>query len=113
MFGINLFPGTSATTARNCAMETVTLVRSELGPLLDRLIVQLEQEGNLTYRAHFSRIRSRQLRCDWGVTHIIDLSSANAMGFQFSSSADILVPRILLKSQRLIRQLNGLDQPKH
>ena len=33
-------------------METVTLVRNELGPLLDRLIMQLEREGNLTYRAH-------------------------------------------------------------
>ena len=31
-------------------METVTLVRNELGPLLDRLIMQLEREGNLTYR---------------------------------------------------------------
>ena len=48
-------------------METVTLVRNELGPLLDRLIMQLEREGNLTYRAHFTRIR-RRLNCanhDW------------------------------------------------
>jgi hypothetical protein len=53
-------------------METVTLVRNELGPLLDRLITQLEHEGKLTHQAHFSRIRSR-LNCandDWelGVT---------------------------------------------
>ena len=97
-------------------METVTLVRNELGPLLDKLIMQLEREGNLTYRAHFTRIR-RRLNCanpDWELaTPIIDLSAADAMGFQFSSSADVLVARILLKSQRLIRQLNGLDKPKH
>ena len=96
-------------------METVTLVRNELGPLLDRLIMQLEREGNLTYRAHFTRIRRRliapTMTGNW--RHIIDLSAADAMGFQFSSSADVLVARILLKSQRLIRQLNGLDQPKH
>ena len=97
-------------------METVTLVRNELGPLLDRLIMQLERAGNLTYRAPFPRIR-RRLNCanhDWELaTPIIDLSAADAMGFQFSSSADVLVARILLKSQRLIRQLNSLDQPKH
>ena len=39
-------------------METGTLVRNELAPLLDRLIVQLEDEGQLTYRAHFTRIRT-------------------------------------------------------
>ncbi|NCF32698.1 MAG: hypothetical protein GWP50_03910 [Proteobacteria bacterium] len=97
-------------------METVTLVRNELGPLLDRLITQLEHEGKLTHQAHFSRIRSR-LNCandDWELASpIIDLSTANAMGFQFSRTADVLVARLLSKSQRLIRQLNGIDQPRH
>ena len=81
-------------------METGTLVRNELGPLLDRLIVQLENEGKWTYRAHFTRIRTHLISAhdDWELARpIIDLSAANAMGFKFSSTADALVTRILSK----------------
>ena len=97
-------------------METGTLVRNELGPLLDRLIVQLEDEGKLTYRAHFTRIRTHLISAheDWELARpMIDLSAANAMGFKFSSTADALVTRILNKSQRLMRQINGINQIHH
>ena len=97
-------------------MQTVTLVRNELGPLLDRLIIQLEDDGNLTYRAHFLRIRKRLKRAndDWELASpIIDLSAAAAMGFRFSGAADVLVARILTKSERLIQQLNGIHDPRH
>ena len=97
-------------------METGTLVRNELAPLLDRLIMQLENEGQLTYRAHFTRIRTHLIRAhsDWELARpIIDLSAANAMGFEFSITADALVTRILSKSMGLIRQINGIDQIRH
>ena len=97
-------------------METGTLVRNELAPLLDRLIVQLEDEGQLTYRAHLTRIRTRLIRAhsDWELASpIIDLSAASAMGFEFSNTADALVTRILSKSMGLIRQITGIDQIRH
>ena len=97
-------------------METGTLVRNELAPLLDRLIMQLENEGQLTYRAHFTRIRTHLIRAhsDWELARpIIDLSAATAMGFEFSNTADALVTRILSKSMGLIRQINGIDQIRH
>ena len=63
-------------------METGTLVRNELAPLLDRLIMQLENEGQLTYRAHFTRTYALiRAHSDWELARpIIDLSAANAYG---------------------------------
>ena len=97
-------------------METGTLVRNELAPLLDRLIVQLEDEGKLTYRAHFTRIRRRLISADndWELARpIMDLSAANAMGFEFSNTAHALVTRILFKSNGLIREIDGIEQIQH
>jgi hypothetical protein len=97
-------------------MEKGTLIRNELAPLLDRLIVQLEDEGQLTYRAHFTRIRTRLIRAnsDWELARpIFDLSAAHAIGFEFSNTADALVTRILSKSMSLNRQINGIDQIRH
>jgi hypothetical protein len=44
---------------------------------------------------------------------IIDLSAANAMGFEFSNTAHALVTRILNKSIGLISEIDGIEQIQH
>ena len=93
-------------------MHKVTLARNEISPLLDRLIQQLEAEGRLTQRAHFRRIEVAHN--DWDLkSPIIDLSSAAAMGFKFSSVADALVVRILDKTLVLVDELAGEPMTRH
>jgi hypothetical protein len=97
-------------------MHKVTLARNEISPLLNRLIQQLEAEGRLTQRAHFRRIQRRieVAHNDWDLkSPIIDLSSAAAMGFKFSSVADALVVRILDKTQVLVDELAGEPMTRH
>ena len=97
-------------------MHKVTLARNEISPLLDRLILQLEAEGRLTQRAHFRRIQRRieVAHNEWDLTPpIIDLSSASAMGFKFSSTAHALVARILDKTQVLVDELAGESLTRH
>ena len=93
-------------------MHKVTLARNEISPLLDRLILQLEAEGRLTQRAHFRRIEVAHN--EWDLTPpMIDLSSASAMGFKFSSTADALVARILDKTKVLVDALTGESLIRH
>lgn len=97
-------------------MHKVTLARNEISPLLDRLILQLEAEGRLTQRAHFCRIQQRieVAHNEWDIkSPIIDLSSASAMGFNFSSTADALVSSILDKTQVLVDGLAGESLTRH
>jgi hypothetical protein len=97
-------------------MHKVTLARNEISPLLDRLILQLEAEGRLTQRAHFRRIQRRieVAHNEWDLTPpIIDLTSASAMGFKFSSTADALVARILDKTKVLVDALTGESLTRH
>jgi hypothetical protein len=97
-------------------MQKVTLARNEIGPLLDELIVQLEAEGSATQKAHFKRIRGRLYRADNELeltTPIIELSSCLAIGFQFSTTADALINRILDKTQGLVRELEGVIPTVH
>lgn len=81
-------------------MGKTTAARNEIGPLLDRLIVQLDGEGSMTQRAHFDRIR-RSLylaRTDSDLARpILALSTSTAVGFKFSNDADALVSRIIEK----------------
>ncbi|MEZ5560672.1 MAG: hypothetical protein R3E86_19265 [Pseudomonadales bacterium] len=97
-------------------MRHPTAARNEIGPLLDRLIHQLDAEGSATQRAYFARIR-RSLdtaRQDLDVaTSIRELTSTSAVGFRFSSDADILIARILKKAEELAHDLQGDDQPRH
>jgi len=88
-------------------MHKVTLARNEISPLLDRLIQQLEAEGRLTQRIEVAHN-------DWDLkSPIIDLSSAAAMGFKFSSVADALVVRILDKTLVLVDELAGEPMTRH
>ena len=97
-------------------MLNVTLARNEISPLLDRLILQLEAEGQLTQRVHFCRIQQRIEVADneWDAkTPVNDLSSASAMGDNSSSTADALVSRILDKTQVLLDELAGESLTRH
>ncbi len=91
-------------------MQKVTVARNQIGPLLDQLIQELDAEGCATQKAYFTRIAG-QLYCahdDWELTSpIIELTSATALGFQFSQTADALVNRILQKAAPLLKELQG------
>ena len=95
-------------------MQRTTAARNEIGPLLDQLIKQLDTEGKATQRAHFDRIR----RCLYHARHdtelttpILELSTSAAVGFHFSSEADVLIARILEKAESLAQDLE-YAQPK-
>lgn len=97
-------------------MERATSIRNELGPLLDRLITQLDAEGSATQRAYFARIRRclEQAHQDTElVTSIRELYCTSAVGFSFSTDATPLIDRILEKAEVLARDLEGEWQPRH
>lgn len=99
------------TTTREIAMSSSTEVRNQIGPLLDRLIIQLDVEGSATQRAYFARIRRSldRARHDGDLaTPIRELSTTSAVGFTFSTDADALITRILAKAGALAEEL---DQP--
>jgi hypothetical protein len=97
-------------------MQRATTARNNITPLLDELIVQLDEEGSATAKAHFKRIRG-SLNCAsdaWELTQpIIELSTCVAMGLQFSQTADALVARILQKTADVVRELEGSEPPIH
>lgn len=93
-----------------------TSIRNELGPLLDRLILQLDAEGSATQRAYFTRIRRSLETAHYDtelVASIRDLYCTPAVGFSFSHDASPLLDRILEKAERLARDLEGAWQPRH
>ena len=97
-------------------MHHTTAARNELGPLLDQLITQLEQEGSATQKAHFKRIRGHLYDANDALDltqSIIALSTSVAMGFRFSNTADALVNRILSKTADLVRELEGIEPNVH
>jgi hypothetical protein len=97
-------------------MERATSVRNELGPLLDRLISQLDAEGSATQRRFFARIRRCLEQADHDaevVTSIRELYCTPAVGFSFSTDAIPLIDRILEKAEQLARDLEGEWQPRH
>jgi len=98
------------------SMHHATSARNELGPLMDQLIVQLEQEGCATQKAHFKRIRGHLYGANdpLSVTQsIIALSNSVALGFRFSNTADALVSRILSKTANLVQELEGTQPIVH
>ena len=97
-------------------MSSSTEVRNQIGPLLDRLIHQLDDEGSATQRAYFARIRTSLYRArhDWDLaTPIRELSTTSAVGFTFSSDADALIARILEKADALASELDAPTLPPH
>jgi len=97
-------------------MERATSIRNELGPLLDRLITQLDAEGSATQRAYFARIRRGLDAAHHDtelVTSIRELYCTPAVGFSFSNDATPLIDRILEKAERLAQDLEGQAQPRH
>lgn len=97
-------------------MHHATAARNELGPLLDQLITQLEQEGSATQQAYFKRIRGHLYGASDALDltqSIIELSTSMAMGFRFSHTADVLVNRILTKTADLMRELEGIEPNVH
>lgn len=97
-------------------MSSSTEIRNQIGPLLDRLISQLDHEGSATQCAYFARIRSSLYRArhDWDMaTPIRELSTTTAVGFTFSSDADALIARILEKADRLASELDRPRSPSH
>ena len=97
-------------------MGKTTEARNAIGPLLDQLILQLGWEGSMTQRAHFDRIR-RSLylaRSESELARpILALSTSSAVGFKFSSDADVLVSRILEKLVELEVDAPADDSPIH
>lgn len=97
-------------------MEKVTIARNQIGPLLDQLIVELDAEGSSTQKAYFCRVRGHLAHAhdDFDLaTPIIELSSSLALGFQFSSTANVLVSRIQEKAEELVRALEGVTPNIH
>ena len=91
-------------------MQRPTEARNEIGPRLEALIVQLDEEGSATQRAYFNRIRNTldNARDDLELANpIMALSTSTAVGFHFSSDADVLIVRILEKAKRLARELEA------
>jgi hypothetical protein len=89
-------------------MQRATVARNEIGPLLDRLIVQLDAEGSATQKAYFNRIRRVLYHAQDELelaTPIQELSTTTVVGFHFSSDADALIARILEKAQHLADEL--------
>ncbi len=91
-------------------MQRATVARNEIGPLLDRLIVQLDAEGSATQKAYFKRIRRVLYHAQDELelaTPIQELSTTTVVGFHFSSDADALIARILEKAQHLADELRS------
>lgn len=89
-------------------MQITTQARNAIGPLLDQLIAQLDVEGSATQRAYFARIRRSLLHAQHDIelaTPILELSTSAAVGFHFSSDADVLMSRILEKAEQLASEL--------
>ena len=87
-------------------MEKVPIARNQIGPLLDQLILELDAEGSSTQKAYFCRVRGHLDHAldDYDLTApIIKLSSSLALGFQFSTTANVLESRIREKAGELVR----------
>ncbi|MDA1073279.1 MAG: hypothetical protein O3A63_00780 [Proteobacteria bacterium] len=92
-------------------MHRATEARNEIGPLLDRLITQLESEGSATQSAYFNRIRRTLCAVNNDLeltTPIVELSTAPVVGFRFSHDADALIDRILVKVAQLAQELETI-----
>jgi hypothetical protein len=97
-------------------VQRATSIRNQIGPLLDRLIDQLDAEGSATQRAYFLRILRELERAQHDVelaTPIRELTSTTAVGFSFSSDAGALIARILEKAEELGRDLEVPPQTLH
>jgi hypothetical protein len=97
-------------------VQRATSIRNQIGPLLDRLIHQLEAEGSATQRAYFSRIQRELERAQHEgelATPIRELTSTTAVGFSFSTDAGALIARILEKAEQLGRDLDVPPQTLH
>jgi hypothetical protein len=89
-------------------MQRTTHARNTIGPLLDQLILQLHTEGRATQCAYFARIRHSLCHACHEIglaTPILELSASVAVGFHFSSDADVLIARILEKAEQLAAEL--------
>ncbi len=92
------------------------MARNQIGPLLDRLIVELEAEGCSTQSAYFNRIRHHLYGAhdDWELaTPIIELTSSPAIGFQLSTTAEAILSRILKKASHIVQDLDGVTPEVH
>ena len=96
--------------------QRTTQARNQIGPLLEALITQLEAEGSATQRAYFNRIRHTldQARDDLELANpIMALSTSTAVGFTFSSDADVLIMRILEKAEQVAKELEAVLPTYH
>ena len=97
-------------------MQTVTLARNEIGPLLDELIIVLEHNGCVTQKRHFNRIRrafnkaSDELEL---TSSMVQLASGQALGLALPQTADVLMARILEKTAHLTEELAGVATELH
>ena len=97
-------------------MHRTTEARNQISPLLERLIHQLDAEGSATQRRFFDRIRRSLEHARYDaelVTSIRELTSSAAVGFRFSSDADVLIARILEKAEELAEELTAPPQTRH
>ena len=97
-------------------MQSVTMARNKIGPLLDQLICELEAEGLSTQQRYFHRIRQdfNRARDKFGLTAtMVELSSCTALGLQLPGTADALMSRILEKVSELTQEIDGSPPTIH
>ena len=97
-------------------MQTVTVARNEICPLLDALISELEASGCATQQAFFTRIRGQlhHAQDPFALSDtIMGLSSSEALGWDLPDTADVLMCRILEKTAELVRALEGAPPNVH
>ena len=91
-------------------MNTVTIARNEIEPLLTVLIHQLTTEGCATERAVYSRIQ-RTLRSARHAHELTspfnDLRSTLQLGLRLSEDSSVLLERILQKAEQVADLLDA------
>lgn len=97
-------------------MKTVSLVKNEIEPLLSRLMQQLSHEGRATEHAVYRRIRRslREANDEFELAvPLRALSTSSCVGFELSTDANVLLDRILLKTERLWADIDKVAGPLH
>ena len=97
-------------------MNTVTMAKNEIEPLLTVLIHQLGAEGRATERAVYQRIQRilRGARHEYELTPTFnDLSTTALVGLSLSEDASVLLARILEKAERLADLINAPPGTMH
>ncbi|MEM7220467.1 MAG: hypothetical protein AAF515_19055 [Pseudomonadota bacterium] len=98
------------------SQQPVIDARNQLDPLLEALVKQLDEEGQATQQAFFSRIRTsiQKAQDEVGLAApFMELSTTAFVGFEFSADAIALIDRILEKAENIAASFSADDSPPH